>query len=50
MYSSLKGSGMAASKFHCTRQGVQASQMLNAHSFMAKVNIPSRWSTFSNSC
>lgn len=50
MYSSLKASGMAASKFQCTRQGVQASQMLNACSFIAHVNILTRWNAFSSSC
>lgn len=49
MHSSLKDSGMAASMFQCTRQGVQASQMLNACSFMANLNIPSTWNAFLNS-
>lgn len=50
VYSFLKGSGMAASKFQCTGQRAQASRLLNASSFMANVDSPSRWNTFSNSC
>lgn len=45
VYSFLKGSGTAASKFQCAGQRAQAPQMLNASSFMANVNSLSRWNS-----